>query len=309
MLLRLLNILLLIFALLPLSLNAQDLDANLFLGDIQTLSADDMQGRLVGTEGGLKAQAYVLRRFTEIGLKPWLGEYSHPFPLTHRDGRQITNAANILGMVEGSRKDGRYIVVTAHFDHVGMRDGEIFNGSDDNASGVAGLLAAASWFQSNPAPTGIIFAALDAEEGGLRGAHALVAKMDSLGLLDSVVMNINMDMISISDKNELYAAGTYHSPFLKPVIEAVAAQSAIKLLMGHDSPDLKPGDDWTQSSDHAAFHRKGIPFIYFGVEDHPYYHTPQDTFDKISKDFAIEAARTVIKAIESFAQLERIGER
>lgn len=309
MLLRPLNILLLIFAILPLSLNAQDLDAHRFLGDIQTLSADDMQGRLVGTEGGLKAQAYVLRRFTEIGLKPWLGEYSHPFPLTHRDGRQITNAANILGMVEGSRKDGRYIVVTAHFDHVGMRDGEIFNGSDDNASGVAGLLAAASWFQSNPAPTGIIFAALDAEEGGLRGAHALVAKMDSLGLLDSVVMNINMDMISISDKNELYAAGTYHSPFLKPVIEAVAAQSAIKLLMGHDSPDLKPGDDWTQSSDHAAFHRKGIPFIYFGVEDHPYYHTPQDTFDKISKDFAIEAARTVIKAIESFAQLERIGER
>jgi len=308
MLLRPLNILLL-FAILPLSLNAQDLDAHRFLGDIQTLSADDMQGRLVGTEGGLKAQAYVLRRFTEIGLQPWLGEFSHPFPLTHRDGRQITNAANILGMVEGSRKDGRYIVVTAHFDHVGMRDGEIFNGSDDNASGVAGLLAAASWFQSNPAPTGIIFAALDAEEGGLRGARALVAKMDSLGLLDSVVMNINMDMISVSDKNELYAAGTYHSPFLKPVIEAVAAQSAIKLLMGHDSPDLKPGDDWTQSSDHAAFHRKGIPFIYFGVEDHPYYHTPQDTFDKISKDFAIEAARTVIKAIESFAQLERIGER
>ena len=298
-----------IIALSPLRLIAQDLDASRFLNDIQTLAADDMQGRLVGTEGGLMAQAYVLARYKEIGLSPWLGSFSHSFAFTHRDGRSITNAANIVGVVEGTRNDGRYIVVTAHFDHLGTRNNEIFNGSDDNASGVAGLLAAASWFKQHPAPTGIIFAALDAEEGGLRGANAIVAKMDSLGLLDSIAMNINMDMISVSEVGELYAVGTYHYPFLKPVIEEVAGSSKIKLLMGHDSPDLKPGDDWTTASDHAAFHRKGIPVIYFGVEDHPYYHTPKDTFDKITKDFAIEAAKTVIKAIEAFARLDRIGER
>jgi Zn-dependent M28 family amino/carboxypeptidase len=307
--LRFLSLVLLTIVLHPVQSVAQDLDANRFLNDIQVLAADEMQGRLVGTAGGLKAQAYVLERYKEIGLQPWLGEYSHPFRFTHRDGRPITNAANILGVVEGTRKDGRYIVVTAHFDHVGMSDGEIYNGSDDNASGVAGLLAAASWFQANPAPTGIIFAALDAEEGGLRGAQALVSKMDSLGVLESVVLNINMDMISISEAGELYAVGTYHYPFLKPVIETVAAQSNLKLLMGHDRPDLKPGDDWTNSSDHAAFHRRGIPFIYFGVEDHPYYHTPQDTFDKITADFAVEAGRTVIRAIEAFAQQDRIGEK
>jgi Zn-dependent M28 family amino/carboxypeptidase len=307
--LRLLPLFLIAVTFSSLSLQAQDLDGNRFLNDIQTLAADDMQGRLVGTEGGLKAQAYVLSRYKEIGLDPWLGEFNHPFHFTHRDGRAITNATNIVGVVEGTRNDGRYIVVTAHFDHLGTRNGDIFNGSDDNASGVAGLLAAASWFKEHPAPTGIIFAALDAEEGGLRGAHALVAKMDSLDVLDSVVLNINMDMISVSEVNELYAVGTYHYPFLKPQIEHVASSSTIKLLMGHDTPDLKPGDDWTNSSDHAAFHRKGIPFIYFGVEDHPYYHTPEDTFDKITKDFAVEAARTVIKAIDAFAQLERIGEK
>jgi Zn-dependent M28 family amino/carboxypeptidase len=96
---------------------------------------------------------------------------------------------------------------------------------------------------------------------------------------------------------------------LKPVIEAVAADSPISLLMGHDSPEAGRGQDWTNMSDQAAFHRKGIPFIYFGVEDHPYYHTPDDTFDKVTPEFAKGAALTVVKAIRAFAELERIGDR
>ena len=288
---------------------AQHVDSSQFLSDIEILSADDMNGRLVGTEGSVKAQKYILGRFDEIGVSPWRGSFSHTFKMKHRDGREIENANNLIGVIEGTAGNGRYIVVTAHYDHLGAHDGKIFNGADDNASGVAGLLAAAKWFKSNPLPVGIIFAALDAEEGGLRGAHALVAQMDSLGVLESVVLNINMDMISVSDAGELYAVGTHHYPFLKPVIEEVAGASEIKLLMGHDTPDLKPGDDWTNASDHAAFHRKGIPFIYFGVEDHPYYHTPEDTFDKVTKEFAVGAAETVIMAIKAFGSMEKLGPR
>jgi hypothetical protein len=288
---------------------AQRVDADVFLADIETLAADDMSGRLVGTEGSIKAQQYIVGRFNAIGISPWRGDFSHQFKMKHRDGRDIDNATNLVGVVEGTANDGRYIVITAHYDHLGEHDGKIFNGADDNASGVAGLLAAATYFKANPLPVGLIFAALDAEEGGLRGAHALVAQMDSLGLLDTVVMNINMDMISVSEVGELYAVGTYHYPFLKPVIEAVASESPITLLMGHDSPDLKPGDDWTNSSDHAAFHRKGIPFIYFGVEDHAWYHTSDDTFDKVTREFAVGAAETVIMAIKAFGMMETIGTR
>lgn len=288
---------------------AQHIDSSQFLNDIEILAADDMNGRLVGTEGSLKAQRYILQRFEEIGLPAWRGDHRHIFMFTHRDGRVIDNATNLIGVVEGTANNGKYIVVTAHYDHLGAHDGKIFNGADDNASGVAGLLAAAKWFKSNPLPIGIIFAALDAEEGGLRGANALVAQMDSLGVLDSVVLNINMDMISVSDAGELYAVGTHHYPFLKPVIVEVAAASSIKLLMGHDTPDLKPGDDWTNSSDHAAFHRKGIPFIYFGVEDHAWYHTADDTFDKVTREFAVGAAETVITAIKSFGMMETVGTR
>lgn len=288
---------------------AQTVDSARFLGDIETLSADDMAGRLVGTEGGKKAQDYIIGRYREIGLDEWRGDYRHQFSMRHRDGRDIDDATNLIGVIEGTAADGRYIVITAHYDHLGEHEGKIYNGADDNASGVAGLLAAATWFKENPLPVGLIFAALDAEEGGLRGARAMVAQMDSLELLDSVVMNINMDMISISEAGELYAVGTHHYPFLKSVIEQVAATSSIKLLMGHDTPDLPPGDDWTNASDHAAFHRVGIPFIYFGVEDHPYYHSPEDTFDKVTQEFAVGAAETVIMAIRSFGMLETVGTR
>ena len=285
---------------------SQSVDGDQFLRDIEILSADSLSGRLVGTIGSEKAQQYILGRYREIGLKPWKGEFVHRFTFKHRDGREIDNAANLQAVIEGTRGDGRYIVITAHYDHLGEHDGKIFNGADDNASGVAGLLAAAAYFSENPPATGIIFAALDAEEGGLHGARALVADLDTMK--SAIAMNINMDMISISEAGELYAVGTYHYPFLKPHIEAVAASSSIKLLMGHDTPDLPPGDDWTNSSDHAPFHRAGIPFIYFGVEDHPYYHTADDTFDKVTQDFAKKAAETIIEAIKLFANLERIGE-
>ncbi len=288
---------------------AQTVDSVRFLGDIETLSADDMAGRLVGTVGGKKAQDYIIGRYREIGLDEWRGDYRHQFSMRHRDGRDIDDATNLIGVIEGTADDGRYIVIKAHYDKLGEQEGKIYKGEDDNASGVAGLLAAATWFKENPLPVGLIFAALDAEEGGLRGARAMVAQMDSLELLDSVVMNINMDMISISEAGELYAVGTHHYPFLKSVIEQVAATSSIKLLMGHDTPDLPPGDDWTNASDHAAFHRVGIPFIYFGVEDHPYYHSPEDTFDKVTQEFAVGAAETVIMAIRSFGMLETVGTR
>jgi Zn-dependent M28 family amino/carboxypeptidase len=276
-------------------------DPTQFLRDIQILAADSLQGRLVGTPGSAKAQAYLKARFTEIGLKPWQDQYAHTFSFTHRDGRAISNATNLLAYIEGTGSDSSFIVITAHYDHLGERNGAIYNGSDDNASGVAGLLEIAAWFTKHPPETGILLAALDAEEGGLHGAKALVKALEPMH--HRIRMNVNLDMISVSEKGELYAAGSYHYPFLKPVLEELAKESPVRLLLGHDAPDLKPGDDWTNASDHAAFHQAGIPFIYFGVEDHPWYHTPQDTFDKIHADFAYKAATTIRMAIERFTRL------
>ena len=103
-----------------------------------------------------------------------------------------------------------------------------------------------------------------------------------------------MDMISTNFEDELYAVGTYHYPFLKDFVETGTEGSRINVLFGHDSPDLPPGDDWTMSSDHGPFHVKGIPFIYFGVEDHPHYHQPSDVFENINPEFYVEAVRTIL---------------
>jgi Zn-dependent M28 family amino/carboxypeptidase len=102
-------------------------------------------------------------------------------------------------------------------------------------------------------------------------------------------------MVARGDKNELYIAGTHHTPALKPILEPVASRSKIKVLFGHDSGGGQ--DDWTTQSDHAAFHQAGIPFLYFGVEDHPDYHKPTDTADKINAAFFYQSALTILDAV------------
>jgi hypothetical protein len=271
-------------------------DKELLLDDIRTLSSPEFAGRFPGTEGNLKAQDLIIDRFEALGLNTFGGNFRHYFDHTNpRNGREFTNAVNIIGWVEGRVHSDRFIIVTAHYDHLGERDGQIFHGADDNASGVGGLLSAAAWFSQHPPENSIMFVAWDAEEQGLGGARYFVE--NPVMPLDNIIININLDMISLNHDNEIYAVGTYHYPFLKPLIEEATADADVTVLFGHDSPDLPPGQDWTFSSDHGPFHAAGVPFIYFGVEDHPYYHTPGDTFDKITPDFYYNATRMILGVI------------
>jgi Zn-dependent M28 family amino/carboxypeptidase len=112
---------------------------------------------------------------------------------------------------------------------------------------------------------------------------------------DRLAVNINFDMVARGDKGELYVAGTSHTPALKTVLQPVTSRTAIRLLFGHDSGGGQ--DDWTSQSDHGAFHSAGIPFLYFGVEDHPDYHRPTDTADKINAKFFYQAAVTILDAV------------
>lgn len=265
------------------------IDTDQLIEDIKTLSSDEMQGRMVGTEGNAMAREYLIGRFEEMGVPAFEGSYIHEFSLSRPNGNPV-EGINIIGMIEGNSDS--VIVISAHYDHLGVRDSLIFNGADDNASGTSGLLALADYFtQVKPNHT-LVFAAFDAEEGGLNGARAFVR--DSV-FLEKVVLNINMDMISQNDKNELYAVGTYHYPDLKPILEAVDS-GELSLLFGHDRPE-DGNQDWTFASDHGPFHRAGIPFIYFGVEDHQYYHQPTDTFETIPQEFYKQSVQLILNAV------------
>ncbi|MFV1883219.1 MAG: M28 family peptidase [Balneola sp.] len=269
--------------------SAPVLDTDQLIEDIKTLSSDEMQGRMVGTEGNAMARAYIIGRFEAMGVPAFEGSYIHEFSLSRPNGNPV-EGINIIGMIEGDSDS--VIVISAHYDHLGVRDSLIFNGADDNASGTSGLLALADYFtQVKPNHT-LVFAAFDAEEGGLNGARAFVR--DSV-FLEKVVLNINMDMISQNDKNELYAVGTYHYPELKPALETIET-GEISLLFGHDRPE-DGNQDWTFASDHGPFHRAGIPFIYFGVEDHEHYHRPTDTFETIPQEFYKKSVQVILNSV------------
>ncbi len=265
------------------------------LSDVEYLASDELEGRLPGTEGSRLAMLHIEERFESLGLSTFGESYRHLFDHTNpRTGQEFNDAVNLIGYISGSQYPDRFIVVTAHYDHLGVRDGEIYNGADDNASGTGGLMAAARYFTDHQPQNSIIFIAFDAEEQGLGGARHFVE--NPVVDLEQIWLNINMDMISANFENELYAVGTYHYPFLKPLVEQFTENAPVNVLFGYDSDEWD--QDWTMASDHGPFHEKGIPFIYFGVEDHPNYHQPTDTFENINPDFYVDAVTSIIMVID-----------
>jgi len=272
-------------------------DAARLLRDIQTLSADDMEGRSADRPAMQKARDHVEKRFKESGVQPFGPSYKQDFDIKQRGTADVLKGVNFVGQIKGKKNPEKYIIVTAHYDHEGIRNGEIYNGADDNASGTAALFAIASYFKKHQPNHSLIFVAFDAEEKGLVGSRYFVANLPVKK--ESILLNINMDMISRNDKGELYATGTFQYPQLKPVLEAVQKKAGVKLLLGHDDPKLGR-DDWTNQSDQGSFHREKIPFIYFGVEDHKDYHRPTDDFANIQPAFYVRAVETIVDAIRAF---------
>ena len=295
---------------------ARHVDRARLMRDVTTLASPAFEGRGAGTAGGAKARTWIAQQFAAIPLTPVGGaEFVQPFTLTTRDVRAILPggrpyrtdypAANVVGRIAGRDPGASTILITAHYDHLGVQNGVVYPGADDNASGVAALLAAARHFATSRPRHSMLFAALDAEELGQHGARALLGS----GLVPraSTALNINLDMVSRNDANEIYAAGPYYSPWQMPILQDVQTRASVKILLGHDRPSRLGGglEDWTHSSDHGVFHDAGVPFVYFGVEDHPGYHQPTDTADRIEARFFGDAVDMVIEAIRAFdAQLK-----
>jgi Zn-dependent M28 family amino/carboxypeptidase len=266
-------------------------EAGKLIEDVRTLSADDMEGRSLERPSISKARDHITKRFVDVGLKP-IGQ---AFPVRVRGQETPAKGINFIATIEGKKKADKFIVITAHYDHLGVRNGQIFNGADDNASGTAALFAIASYFKKNQPEHSLIFVALDGEEKGLLGAYHFVANPPVAKA--SMVLNVNMDMISRNDKGELYASGTRKYSQLKPALEKVQKTAGVKLLLGHDDPSTGR-DDWTNQSDHYAFHAAKIPFIYFGVEDHKDYHKSTDDFAAIQPEFYVKAVETILGALK-----------
>jgi Zn-dependent M28 family amino/carboxypeptidase len=278
---------------------AAPIAADEIMQTVRTLADPALEGRGAGTDGGRRAVAWVAGRFAAIGLQKLGDSYAYPFsfmPGQSSDASSAINATNLVGRCQGTEPDWPAIVVSAHVDHLGAKNGSTYPGADDDASGVGVLLAIAERCLNAPFRHTLIVVVFDAEERGLRGARAFVANPPVP--LDRIALDFNLDMVARGDKGELYASGLYHWPAMKPLLAPVASRAPIKLLFGHDLPG-SGHDDWTMQSDHGAFHQAGIPFVYFGVEDHPDYHEPTDTPDRIDAAFYARAANTILDALHA----------
>ena len=289
------------------------LDRAQLLTDLRVLAADDMEGREVGTDGNARARAYIIERLaegeasvTEIA-EPVGDSFEHEFTFEMRRTGEKIDGVNILARIDGTSDSDRTMVVSAHYDHEGMRGDQIWNGADDNASGVASVLAVAEMFLAEPPEHDVIFAFVDAEERGLQGARAFVANPPIP--VENITFNLNMDMVAMSTDRILWAVGTYHYPFLTPIVDDVASRATVDMPMGYDEPTNVPGGDWTNLTDSGAFHAAGIPFIYLGVDFHPHYHQPTDTYENMTLDFFQDASEAIADfARQSDANLDMIDE-
>ena len=252
------------------------------LPDVRQLSSSVMQGRETGSVGAELSREFIAQRFADLQLSILGAGYFQPFTYGY-DLQKL--GVNVLGYRRGCQYPQHYIVVTAHYDHLGKEGRKIFHGADDNASGVAAMLELASRLGKSCPAYSYIFLATDAEENGLYGSKAFVAQPPVP--LSSIVLNLNLDMLGRPDRRgKLYLTGAKRYPALKAQLEP--AFSRIQFLH-HRGPSRMLRDrvryDWPNASDHGPFHRAGIAYLFFGGQDHRHYHTPDDTWQRIDAEF------------------------
>jgi hypothetical protein len=257
--------------------------------DLQILSHDSMQGRLVGSESEKKCAEHISNSFKTIGLKPFLDlDFYQDFETNYNSNPHDTllenltkiKSQNIVGFLDNNSK--RTFVIGAHYDHIGRNEyhqsldfqavNQIHNGADDNASGVAAVIELARKLSSNGIVEDVnfIFTCFSGEEIGLIGSKHFVEVTENKIKLD---LMINMDMISRLDSlNQLFIGGVGTSPKLQNVVTKNKPEN-FTLVM--DSSGIGP-------SDHTSFYHMKTPVLFFFTGSHEDYHKSSDDFEKIN---------------------------
>lgn len=279
-------------------------DTDIAINAMQVLSSDEMRGRLTGTQDNARARTWLIERVRTLtdGQSP--ETLTFPYSYTSQGETRQIEGANLVYRIPGHNREGAVLEISAHYDHFGSREEGLYNGADDNASGSAALLSILQSFLDNPPEHDVNLVWFDAEEFGLGGAKDYVANHVD----ERPRVNLNLDMIAQSPDGVIYGSGAYHTPAVGPIARQAAKGLSLDLILGNDSPEDEP-NDWSNNSDHAAFHEAGIPFLYFGVPDHEHYHKPSDTFETIPLDtyrktvqLAVNAAHLLDENMEDIAQ-------
>ena len=265
---------------------------------IYTLANDSMQGRKAGTKGIEKAAKYIESQFKKIGLKYFNNNsFRQTFKYKNKrsENQEELNLFNVIGFLEGNEKKDEIVVISAHYDHLGMKStgaGDlIFNGANDNATGVAAVLALAEYFKSiNNNSRSILFIAFTAEEMGLVGSNYFGKTVPA----ESIVAGINIEMIgkeSPFGPNTAWLTGFQRSNFGK-IIQKNLSSSEFKIY-----PDPFINYRLFFRSDNASLARLGIPA-------HTFSTSPMDKdldYHKVSDDASTLNMKTITQTIKAIA--------
>ena len=248
------------------------------------LAADSLQGRRGGSPDANKAANYIAAQFADMGLKPWQAiaeQYLWQF-FPYGENSDY-NFMNVIGYIEGANPSLRdeYIVVGAHYDHLGVKRGEVYNGADDNASGTSAIIeiARALVQQQQMLGRSIVIVAFDGEELGLLGSKALATHLDDIGLLANCRLMMSLDMIGWLDKGgPLTVAGTASLRNVDRILEVTNQSMANPVnLRCRKYDNMMLG-----STDHEPFAKHGVPAFYVSTGLKSPYHKPGDDADLIN---------------------------
>ena len=270
------------------------------------LASDEMQGRKPGTDGYRMAAEFTEEVLREVGIKPLItdqdGRLSYRQPFAIERGEQKILTYNVVGILPGTDRElkDEYVTIGVHLDHIGVINGEIYNGADDNAASCAALLEVAEALVQAPTRRSVIIMFYSAEEMGLIGSRYFVDNPPVP--LEQMVVNINMEMIGRHDTMNPDGFGFIGpealSPELPDIITAVNEKYLnYPLLFMSRSEDKF---NYFRRSDHFNFHMNGIPAIIFGGSMHADYHKPTDDPEKIVIEKVNKAAKLCFYLIQEF---------
>jgi len=269
---------------------------------LYTLASDDMQGRKAGTAGIEKAAKYIENEYKKIGLTTFNGldSYRQTFNFTPRRSKEEITSANIIGVLEGKSKKDEYVIISAHYDHLGIRNKEgeldsIYNGANDDASGVTGVLALAEYFKKVGNERTIIFAAFTAEEMGLVGSTHFGKGIDA----SKFVAGINLEMIGKIPSfgpNTAWLTGFERSDFGK-IVQKNLEGSGYQLF-----PDPYKKFNLFFRSDNASLARLGVPshtFSTTAIDVDKDYHKASDEAESLNMTVITQTIQAVAKGTAS----------
>ena len=268
------------------------------------LASDAVEGREAGSKGGTVAAEYIISKLKENGIQPLGTSYLQPFESFQRvSGKNLRwqstadsvsavkseklyrslQMNNILSVIPGKRTD-EFVIVGAHYDHLGIDNrlsgDQIFNGADDNASGVSAVLQIAKTMaetKQQPLRT-VIFAFWDGEEKGLLGSKYFVEQFPQINQVKSC---LNFDMIGRNNSEDQPEHVVFFYTAKNKDFENWL-RSDIKKYHLKLKPDYRAWDNPVGGSDNSSFAQTGIPILWYHTDGHPDYHQPGDTPEKIN---------------------------